>query len=252
MSSTIIDRALQLYGTLDQVGKLAYDNNLPLSQMPPEDLIVDNTLGNNVVKKFFSESGIVPNNALIKKTLYIESTFGAYYSRRTIQNAKFGFGDWQTINITNIYNALGATATPYINFGENGFAGMMGGVIDISSYDFVDLNEMYLYDGGMLWVRPATNEASIGTAFGSGFNARLQYNGSGIPPAIVTDNQGNDYDVINVGGIYITRQNFRGTTLNDGTPIEFIDNKIDWAAKIATFDPCYTWFDYDINNINKK
>jgi len=69
MSSTIIDKALQLYGTLDKVGKLAYDNNLSFSQMPPENLIVDNNMGNNVVKKFFAESGIVPNNAFIKKTI---------------------------------------------------------------------------------------------------------------------------------------------------------------------------------------
>lgn len=248
MSSTIIDRALQLYGTLDQVGKLAYDNNLSLSQMPPEKLIVDNTIGNNVVKKFFSESGIIPNNALIKKTLYIESTFGAYYSRITMQNPNFGFGEWGMFSITNVYNALGSTAIPYVNFGENGFAGVLGGVIDIATYDFFGLNEMCLYSFGMLYVRPELNHASVGTAHGVGFNTRLQYNGTGIPPAIVTDDQGNDYDVIKVGDLYITRQNFRGTTLNNGTPIGFIDNKTDWA----TFDPCYTWFNYDINNINKK
>ena len=66
----IFDIGLQSYGTLDQIVKLASDNDLLLDEIPEagKTLIVDETIGEKRVKVFVTENTFVYTNEAIEKT----------------------------------------------------------------------------------------------------------------------------------------------------------------------------------------
>lgn len=65
--------------------------------------------------------------------------------------------------------------------------------------------------------------------FKTGVSVRLLYTG-GTAPTTLTDYDGNIYDVIEISGQYWTKQNWKCTKLNDGTPLTKVTGSVAWAA----------------------
>lgn len=64
-SSTIIDKSLENYGSIDLLWKLRYDNNLSMQDSIPNNLVIDDSIGNETIKTFFKENNIIPVNEKI-------------------------------------------------------------------------------------------------------------------------------------------------------------------------------------------
>ena len=66
----IFDISIQSYGTLDQIVKLAANNDLLLDEIPEagKTLIIDETIGEKRVKVFVTENTFVYTNEAIEKT----------------------------------------------------------------------------------------------------------------------------------------------------------------------------------------
>jgi hypothetical protein len=78
-----------------------------------------------------------------------------------------------------------------------------------------------------------------------GASVRALYTGVGTPTS-VTDNDGNIYDVVQIGTQYWTLQNWKCTTLDNGDPIPNVTNNASWAA-LTTLGRCA--YDNDENNV---
>jgi hypothetical protein len=64
--NTITDIALKYYGSIDFVGKIAYENNLSLNEHVPANLIINNEgLGDETIKNYFLLNDFTPDNAKI-------------------------------------------------------------------------------------------------------------------------------------------------------------------------------------------
>lgn len=79
----------------------------------------------------------------------------------------------------------------------------------------------------------------------NGFAGKLIYIGSGTPNSTISDNDGNIYDVINVSGSYFTSQNWKCTTLNNGTALTKVTDATAWG-NLTTEGYCA----YDNNESN--
>ena len=69
----IFDLALQGYGTIEQVVKLAFDNDMLLDVLPTPgtEYTVDLTLGDNAVKQFIVDLNWFYNNAGVEATEFL-------------------------------------------------------------------------------------------------------------------------------------------------------------------------------------
>lgn len=56
------------------------------------------------------------------------------------------------------------------------------------------------------------------------------------------DNDGNIYNTITIGNQIWMKENLKTTTYNDGTPIEFVTDNIEWQNKTSG---AYTWYNND-------
>jgi uncharacterized protein (TIGR02145 family) len=148
------------------------------------------------------------------------------------------------------------------NNNVSGFSALPGGrrVVTISS-TFVDKNNVgvflttshdnnnYYYS---LWVYgdqqgtlslPVWSNAS---GIKNGYSTRfIKDDAIWMPGDTLTDEDGNIYNTIKIGGQVWTVDNFRGTKLNDGTSIDYITGATDWAQATV---PAYCYYNNDIDN----
>jgi uncharacterized protein (TIGR02145 family) len=68
---------------------------------------------------------------------------------------------------------------------------------------------------------------------------------------MITDIDGNKYDVIKIGDLYWTVENLKTTKFNDGTEIELITNNKDWIDVGENNIPAYCYYDNDLSNKHK-
>jgi uncharacterized protein (TIGR02145 family) len=94
-----------------------------------------------------------------------------------------------------------------------------------------------LTPGTLYYLRAyATNSA--GTSYGDQISVTTD-------PAIVTDADGNDYNVIRIGTQLWMKENLRTTKYNDGNLIPNITENSQW---INLSSPAYCWFNNDLDN----
>lgn len=136
-----------------------------------------------------------------------------------------GLTHWNTPN-SGATNTTGFTA-----FGS-GYRNSTGSFISINETTwYVASNE---FTSTSTWVRNLSyNSTSFNSAGGnhkkSGTSVRLLYTGAGTPTT-VDDYDGNTYDVVLIGSQYWTVQNWKCTSLNDGTPLTKVTDAGAWAA----------------------
>jgi uncharacterized protein (TIGR02145 family) len=100
-----------------------------------------------------------------------------------------------------------------------------------------------LYYGFLIFANTVFDipSASINT----GCTVRLLYTGAGSPSSL-TDYDGNEYDVIQIGDQYWIQQNWKCTHLNDGTLISTVTNATTWAGLTT---PGLCAYDNDESNV---
>jgi len=69
--------------------------------------------------------------------------------------------------------------------------------------------------------------SNIGNLTGS--SLRAKYEGAGTPSNFV-DYNGNIYDVVQIGGVWWTKQNLKTTYLNSGTQLTKVTSQVTWDA----------------------
>ena len=132
---------------------------------------------------------------------------------------QIGVDFWNTSNGTNIskFSAIGSgwrdTDGTFVDL-KNRFR--MFAHIDSSTF-----REFQFADSGTI--------SYGGVLTNYGLSVRLKYSGGGSAPSTVTDYDGNVYDIINIGGVYVTVQNWKCTKLNNGTSLTKVTDATAWS-----------------------
>ena len=69
-----------------------------------------------------------------------------------------------------------------------------------------------------------------------------------VVPSLVTDIDGNTYQIINIGNQKWLNKNLKTTNYKDGTPITLVTNANEWANLTSE---AYSWYDNDANTYKK-
>ena len=67
----------------------------------------------------------------------------------------------------------------------------------------------------------------------------------------IVDVDGNKYDVIKIGDLYLTTENLKTTKFNDGTNIKLITDNEEWKDAGKNNMPAYCYYDNDLDNKHK-
>lgn len=186
----------------------------------------------------------------------LELGYGYLYNWYAANDANFAPTDWKVparSDYISLASYLGATAGGQMkesgliywnspNTGAtntSGFTGYGGGQRTGLSGSFSDIK-----DTGYFWTttnQTGSNYYSIllqnytaalnesGLDNNTGCSIRLLYTGAGTPTT-VTDYDGNEYDVQNIGSQYWTVQNWKCTHLNNGTALTKVTDATAWTA----------------------
>lgn len=82
----------------------------------------------------------------------------------------------------------------------------------------------------------------------TGVAIRLIYVGTNTPASTITDYDGNEYDVIQIGSQYWLKQNWKCTHLNDGTELTKVTDNTTWS-NATSGNLYYCAYDNDESNV---
>jgi uncharacterized protein (TIGR02145 family) len=198
---------------------------------------------------------------------------GYLYNWYAASDANFAPTDWKVPNDTELntlITTLGGTLVAGGEMKETGFdfwdspntgANNNSGFTGYGSGQRTSVGNFNVFKtAGMFWssIQQAAGTANMLTlqntnkqavlSLGSkkqGESIRLLYTGSGSPQT-VTDNDGNIYDVVLIGSQRWTVQNWKCTTLDNGTSIPNVTDSVAWAA-LTTLGRCA--YNNDENNV---
>jgi len=91
-------------------------------------------------------------------------------------------------------------------------------------------HNIYFTFSGYLRDSDGNHDFSISLAKTCGLAVRLIYKVAGTPPSTITDYDGNIYDVIEIGGYYWTKQNWKSTRLENGDSIPNTTSIVSWNS----------------------
>lgn len=89
----------------------------------------------------------------------------------------------------------------------------------------------------ILYYDNTTFDTGLSRSAAQGCSVRLLYNGIDAPSNILTDYEGNEYDVIKIGTQYWTKQNWKCNRMANGALIPTITDQTTWGA-LTTLAKC--------------
>ena len=182
--------------------------------------------------------------------------YGYLYNWYAINDVKFAPADWKVVEdaeFSTLVTFLGGFSivggklkergtnhwlTENITNPDSGFNWFGGSLRDQNGLFLTGANGLKGY--GSLYINDPTYKiattldtvTSVGFIAGNqnkGASVRLLYTGAGTPTTMI-DYDGNVYDVVLIGTQYWTVQNWKCTSLNDGTPLTKVTGDAAWAA----------------------